>query len=246
MPLLQLGGDGGETLQRRFEFAFPGAAHEIEQLIAGEHELAHRRHQMLERIDADPNGLRRRWRFAGFGIGRAIPAAHKLLCRGDGVRPGRRAPSALELIESRLQRPSLRVTLGIGERCKIARSHRARLAQSQHLQPADQIGVRAERLRAVTLQPGQDLLDPVDAGEDHAYPLDGNRCAVTILAHQRFGRMRELGEAGQAEEAARSFDGVDQPEDRVEHLGIVRLLLEPHELDVELIEALAGLVQEFG
>ena len=114
------------------------------------------------------------------------------------------------------------------------------------MQPADQIGVGAERLRAVTLQPGQDLLDPVDAGEDHAYPLDRNRCAVAILAHQRFGRMRELGEAGQAEEAAGPFDGVDQPEDRVEHLGVVRLLLETHELDVELIEALAGLVQEFG
>ncbi len=50
----------------------------------------------------------------------------------------------------------------------------------------------------------------------------------------------------QAEEAARSFDGVDQPEDGVEHLGVVRLLLEAHELDIELIEALAGLGQEFG
>ena len=114
------------------------------------------------------------------------------------------------------------------------------------MQPADQIGVGAERLRAVTLEPGQDLLDPVDAGEDHAHALDRDRCAVAILAHQRFGRMRQLGEAGQAEKAARSFDGVDQPEDGVEHLGIVRLLLEAHELDVELIEALAGFGQEFG
>ena len=38
----------------------------------------------------------------------------------------------------------------------------------------------------------------------------------------------------QAEEAARAFDRVDQPEDGVEHLGIVGVLLEAHELDVEL------------
>jgi hypothetical protein len=38
---------------------------------------------------------------------------------------------------------------------------------------------------------------------------------------------------------------MDQPEDGVEHLGIVRLLLEAHELDVELIEAFPGFGQEF-
>ena len=38
---------------------------------------------------------------------------------------------------------------------------------------------------------------------------------------------------------------MDQPEDGVEHLGVVRLLLEAHELNVELIEALPGFGQEF-
>ena len=65
------------------------------------------------------------------------------------------------------------------------------------------------------------------------------------MAHERLGRMGELGEPVQAEKTASSFDGVDQPEDGVEHLGIVRLLLETHELDVELIEPLAGFGQEF-
>jgi hypothetical protein len=48
--------------------------------------------------------------------------------------------------------------------------------------------------------------------------------------------MRELGEPIKAKKPARPFDGVDQPEDGVEHLGIVGLLLETHELNVELIE----------
>ena len=55
-----------------------------------------------------------------------------------------------------------------------------------------------------------------------------------------------LASAVQPEKSAGAFDGVDQPEDGVEHLGIVRLLLEAHELDVEQIEALAGFGQEFG
>ena len=38
---------------------------------------------------------------------------------------------------------------------------------------------------------------------------------------------------------------MNQPEDGVEHLGIVGLLLETHELDVDLIEALACFGQEF-
>ena len=65
------------------------------------------------------------------------------------------------------------------------------------------------------------------------------------MAHQRLGGMREPGKAGQAEKAASAFDGMDEPEDRVERLEIVRLLLESHELDIELIETFPGLGQEF-
>ena len=245
--LLQLGGDGGEPLQGRLELALAGAAHELEQLIAGEHKLAHRGHQMLERIDADPHGLRARLRLARIGLDPAGAVVRKLFCRLDRVGPGCRAPGALKLIESSLQRRHILLrTLDGAERRIVAGRHPARLAESQHLQPADQIGVGAERLRAISLEPGQDLLDPVDAGENHADALDRDGRAVAILAHQRFGRVRQLGEAVQTEKAARPFDGVDQPEDGVEHLGIVRLLLEAHELDVELVEALAGFGQEFG
>ena len=113
------------------------------------------------------------------------------------------------------------------------------------MQLADEIGVGPRRLGAIALEPGQDLLDAIDAGENDADALNRDGSAVAVLAHQRFGRMGELGEPVQAEKAARPFDGVDQPEDGVEHLGIVRLLLEAHELNVELIESLPGFGQEF-
>jgi len=47
-----------------------------------------------------------------------------------------------------------------------------------------------------------------------------------------------------AEKPACPLDGVHEPEDGVEHLGIVGVLLETHEIDVELIEPLAGVGQE--
>jgi hypothetical protein len=57
--------------------------------------------------------------------------------------------------------------------------------------------------------------------------------------------MSELGEAYKSEEAAGAFDRMDQPKDGVEHLGIVGVLLESDELDVELVEAFIGLGKEF-
>jgi hypothetical protein len=80
--------------------------------------------------------------------------------------------------------------------------------------------------------------------QDDADAFDRDGRAVAILAHERLGRMRELGEPVQAEKPAGAFDRVDEPEDGVEHLGVVGLLLETHEIDVELIEALARLGQE--
>ena len=56
--------------------------------------------------------------------------------------------------------------------------------------------------------------------------------------------MRQRFEPRQAEEAAGALDGVDEAEDVVENLGVVRLLLETHQLDVDGVEALAGLGQE--
>ena len=56
-----------------------------------------------------------------------------------------------------------------------------------------------------------------------------------------FGGMRQRFEPRQAEEAAGPFDGVDEAEDVVEDLGVVRLLLEANELHVDDIEAFVRL-----
>jgi hypothetical protein len=85
----------------------------------------------------------------------------------------------------------------------------------------------------------------IDAGENDADAFDRDGSAVAILAHESLGRMSELGEPVKAKKSARPFDRVDQPEDGVEHLGIVGLLFEAHEFTVELIEPLAGFGQEF-
>jgi hypothetical protein len=57
--------------------------------------------------------------------------------------------------------------------------------------------------------------------------------------------VRQRLEARQSEKAAGALDGVDEPEDIAENLGVVRVLLETHELDVDHVEALVGLDQEF-
>ena len=72
----------------------------------------------------------------------------------------------------------------------------------------------------------------------------GHRHAVAEFAHQRLAGMRQRFEPRQAEEAARALDGVDQAEDVIQDLGVVRVLLEPHQLIVDRVQALAGLGQK--
>ena len=241
--LLQLGGNGGEALKGRLELALAGAAHEIEQLIAGEHQFAHRGHQMLERVDADAHALGARLRLPRAELGCARRRS-QAFCRLDGIGPGRCAPRALELIERGMDRgfgpPSAASMAEHRTAPSAAPSSRASICSRPIRSASDPGGSAPSRS-----SPVENLLDAVDAGEDDADALDRDGSAVAILAHQGLGRMGELGEAVQAEKAASPFDGMDQPEDGVEHLGIVRLLLEAHELNVELIEPLAGFGQKF-
>jgi hypothetical protein len=48
---LQLGGDARKPLQRRLELGILVPAHDLEQLIARQHQLGDHGHQMLERVD---------------------------------------------------------------------------------------------------------------------------------------------------------------------------------------------------
>ena len=56
--------------------------------------------------------------------------------------------------------------------------------------------------------------------------------------------MRQRFQPRQPEETAGAFDGVDQSKNVIEDLCVVRFLLEPHQLIVDRVQALAGLGQK--
>src|SRR5689334_15054644 len=56
--------------------------------------------------------------------------------------------------------------------------------------------------------------------------------------------MGERFQPRQAQKAASALDGVNQPENIIQNLGVVRLLLKPNELIVDRVQALAGLGQK--
>ncbi len=112
------------------------------------------------------------------------------------------------------------------------------------MQLDDQILIGAFRLGLGGFKPGENFLDAIDAGEDQADRLPRDRHAVAEFAHQRLAGMRQRFQPRQPQKAARSLDGVDQAEDVIENLGVVRILLEPNQLIVDRIQALAGLGQK--
>ena len=54
---LQLGGDVGQPLQRHLELGILVAPGDLQQLIAGQNQLRHHRHQMFQRVHIDPDRL---------------------------------------------------------------------------------------------------------------------------------------------------------------------------------------------
>ena len=112
------------------------------------------------------------------------------------------------------------------------------------VQLLDQVFVGALGLGLGGFEAGQDFLDAVDRGQDQRHGLGVDRHAVAEFAHQRLAGMGERFQPRQAEEAAGALDGVDQAEDVIQNLRVVRVLLEPHQLIVDRIQALAGLGQE--
>ena len=83
---LQVGGDVRQPLQRHGELAVLVAAHHLQQLVAGQHQLGNQGHQVFEQFDVDADGLGgngevRRRRRSPRGDGRR--------CRRDLRRSGR-------------------------------------------------------------------------------------------------------------------------------------------------------------
>ena len=97
---------------------------------------------------------------------------------------------------------------------------------------------------SVGLEAGEDLLDAVNRRQDQRHGIGLDRHAVAEFAHHRLAGMGERFQPRQSEEAAGALDGVDQAEDVIQDLRVARVLLEPHQLIVDRIQALAGLRQE--
>ena len=112
------------------------------------------------------------------------------------------------------------------------------------MQLDDQVLIGAFRLGLGRFQPGENFLDAVDAGEDQADRFTRDRHAVAELAHQRLAGMRQRFQPRQPEKAAGTLDGVNQTKDVIQNLGVVRILLEPNQLIVDGVQALARLRQE--
>ena len=118
------------------------------------------------------------------------------------------------------------------------------LAFGHLVQLLDQVFVGAFRLGLGGFEAGQNFLDAVDRGQDQRHGARRHRHAVAEFAHQGLAGMGQRFEPGQSEEAAGAFNRVNQPEDVIQNLGVGRVLLEPHQLIVDRIQALVGLGQE--
>ncbi|MGY2931041.1 hypothetical protein ACVWZ6_000643 [Bradyrhizobium sp. GM6.1] len=294
---LQLGGDVGQPLQRHLELGVLVAAGDLQQLVAGQHQLRDHGHQMLQRIHVDADRL---VGDAG-SLGGAL-VGDRLLRRGLVLRlgllrgflgnrhrgfsgrrrlrldfgPGNRdrhfdrglAEGTLELVERDFARTQRTLQALVGQHAggrrgfdgdRRVRHQRRRFGNGSsssagrhgghalldhRFQLVDEIAVGALGLGFGRLQPGQNFLDAVDRGQDHRHRLPRHRHAVTEFAHQRLAGMRQRFQSRQSEEAARALDGVDQPENVIQDLGVVRLLLELHQLIVHGVQALAGFRQK--
>ena len=117
-------------------------------------------------------------------------------------------------------------------------------AFGHRMQLLDQVFVGALGLGLGGLEAGEDFLDAVDGGQDQRHGFGLDRHAVAEFAHQRLAGMGQRFQPRQAQEAAGALDGVDQAEDVIQDLRVARVLLEPHQLIVDRIQALAGLGQK--
>src|SRR3546814_9619672 len=99
--------------------------------------------------------------------------------------------------------------------------------------------------RTDTLFPYTTLFRSVEAFEDQGHRLRRDlQLAVAHLAQHILAGVRHTLETGQAEKSAGSLDRVHQAEDVAKQLLVVGILLELHQLDVQLRKAFVGLGQK--
>ena len=213
---LQLGGDVRKPLQRHLEIGILVPAHDLKELIAREHQLGDRRHQIIERIDIDAD------RMTGDAIAALIVGP-----MGYGALSALRVARALQTFSRTGRRRRRRLCL---------------LRQAAEI--VDQVAIAAVRLLLLRFELVKDDLDAIDREKNDGDGLGGDRHAVAEFAHERFRGVGQSFETGQSKKAAGALDRMDEAKDVAEDFDVVRLALEAHELGVNAIEILVGLGQE--
>ncbi len=156
--------------------------------------------------------------------------------------PGRKGRSSVCAI--RLPCVTAGAAFAAGSGADVRCRHVRHAALNHRFQLPDQVLVISLRLGLGRFQLTQDVLDAIDRGQDQRHRRARHRHAVAEFAHQGLGRMGQRFQPRQSQKAAGPLDGVNQAEDVVQDLRVVRLLLEPHQLIVDGIEALARLRQK--
>ena len=113
------------------------------------------------------------------------------------------------------------------------------------LKVRNQISIAALRFALLAFKRFQNRLDPIDRRENESDSFARRRRAIAKLAHKCFGGMSERFQARQAKKPAGAFDRVNEPEDIIENLCVVRVLLETHKLDVDHVETFVRLGDKF-
>ncbi len=139
---------------------------------------------------------------------------------------------------------------GIGRRgdAALAQLH-ALLGGALAHEPLQALGERGrvQRLLAVGLDVVDRALEGVEAAQQHVDRVAAQ--ADAALAQELEDVLHLVGQRGHSGEAhrrAHALEGVGDPEDLVDRLAVVGLLLDAHDGEVELLEVLARLREEHG
>ena len=239
--VLQVGGHGGQALERRLERFVLLVARDFEELVAGQHQLRHELHDALERVEIDPDRLgalalrrlaaarggrrRRRGRRARFGRRRG--AGH------DGRRLGLRGGFGV------------RRGLGIRSGGRQIFRWRGPAFGDPFFEQRDHVLVVAFAFLALLFQFGEQRLDAVDRRENGRNDLGRRLGAVAQGPDQIFRGMGQPLEAAQGKKAASALDRMDEPENAGDEAGVLGMAFEGHDLRRRRLDLFGRFGEEF-
>ncbi len=216
-PFLEVRGDVGQSLQGRGERAVLEAARKLQQLVAGEDELADQGHQVVEHVHCHAD------RLTGTGLA-ALRARF-----GRGTRRGR---VGRRLVSGRL------------ERLRHAGGRGCRLTFRSLVERGDQCAVIARWLGTGRTKAAQDGAHAVESRQHQGHDFGaGIERAIPQAAQNVLGGMGQPLQAWQAKKTASALDGMHRAKDLRQRRG-VRGALQPQERRLQLGQALVRFHQK--